>query len=530
MKLGIDFGTTRTRVAAAIDGNYPLIHFQTEVGEGQDWYPSLIAVRGSEEAYGLQAQEHEHDSDWELCRSFKRLLGEGHPESLFRIGQVELPLIEWLSRFLLALKHDLSQHSTLELAPEEAQEVMVGIPANANSNQRFLTLEAFRRAGFVVAGMVNEPSAAGIEYAHRFRKMDVSRRREHVAVYDLGGGTFDVSVISMTGRHHEVLGSEGLSRLGGDDFDEVLLQLALSQPGVASTTQKFLSRLRLLNLCREAKESIKATTRKVTVDLGQISIVGGEVLVSVSDFYSKCEPLVARTLAKTESVLRSVLETVEGEWPSLACLYLVGGASELPVLARRLRDRFGKRVRRSPYPSAATAVGLAIAADDKSGYSLEERFSRYFGVWRESDYGTRIVFDPIFASETTLPAAGKEPLTITRQYHPVHNVGHFRFIECTHLRNGGEPDGDIITAEQIAFPFDPQLYQNRSLEKVPVRPWSEGSTQWIEERYSCDPEGIVQVTISNRTAGYARTYQIRQPLVAGSSPGPAVKRRKHAPH
>src|SRR5215813_8636518 len=176
MRLGIDFGTPRTRVAALLKGNYPLTDFQAETGDLQDWYPSLIAVKAEQLRFGLDALAVQHDPEWEMCRSFKRLLAEGPPQSLLTVGQVSLSLMEWLARFVAVLREDLLRRSNLDLAAKESMEVMVGIPANANSNQRFMTLEAFRRAGFEVAGMLNEPSAAGIEYAHRYRRSGLTRR------------------------------------------------------------------------------------------------------------------------------------------------------------------------------------------------------------------------------------------------------------------------------------------------------------------------------------------------------------------
>jgi molecular chaperone DnaK (HSP70) len=510
MRLGIDFGTTRTRVAAVLKGNYPLIDFQTESGDIQDWYPSLIAVQGERLAFGLDALVTQYDSDWELYRSLKRLLALGSPQSVLRVGQVELPLMDWLTQFLTTLREDLLRRSNLEVSSQEPLEVMVGIPANANSNQRFMTLEAFRRAGFHLLGMLNEPSAAGIEYAHRYRQSDVTRRREHVVVYDLGGGTFDVSVIRMTGQRHEVLGSDGISQLGGDDFDELLMELALSQPVLADSTRKYLSRVRLLNLCREAKESLNPSSRKITVDLSQISLVAGEVLVPVSQFYEKCETLISKTIRATESAMHSVLGEAGDDLQTLACIYLVGGSSELPVLARSLRDRFGKRVRRSPYPSAATAIGLAIAADQESGYTWEEQFSRHFGVWRESEDGREIVFDPIFSKATPLPGPGQPQLTANRQYHPAHNVGHFRFLECSQLKEQQEPSGDIIAWDEVLFPFDPNLRQEARLDQIQVQRWPEAHSQWVEECYQCDAQGIIHVTISNQTSDYFKKYLIRE--------------------
>lgn len=508
MRLGIDFGTTRTRVAAVMEGNYPLISFHSEEGDAQDWYPSLIATRNGQAVFGHEAQRVQFDSGWDLCRSFKRLLENQDPQTPLAIGGLELPLIEWLTRFLSAMRQDLLHRSNLEVSSRRGLEAMVGIPANANSNQRFLTLEAFRRAGFDVLGMINEPSAAGIEYAHRYRQSGLTRRREHVVVYDFGGGTFDVSVIRMTGDVHEVVASEGISRLGGDDFDEILLELALSQPSLAENTCQWIGRSRLLNLCREAKESINANSRKVAVDLGQVSPIAGEVLVPVAAFYEHCEPLIEQTLDATEGVVREATGG-DAEMQSLACVYLVGGSCELPVLARSLRARFGKRVRRSPYPSAATAIGLAVAADQAGGLHLCERFHRHFGVWREAEGGASITFDPIFSKGTSLPASGEAPLRVTRSYQPAHNVGHFRFVECSQLGEDQQPRGDIVAWDQIFFPFDPQLAEENRLANVTVARWPEGALHEVEEVYRCDSRGIIEVSISSPTTRIARDYRVR---------------------
>src|SRR5437867_8744823 len=115
MRLGIDFGTTRTRVAAAIKGNYPLIDFRTDSGYDHNWYPSSIAVQGERIALGLEAQAAQYDPDWELCRSFKRFLSNGHPHALLTIGQARLSLLDWLTQFLTNLRENLLHRSTLEI-------------------------------------------------------------------------------------------------------------------------------------------------------------------------------------------------------------------------------------------------------------------------------------------------------------------------------------------------------------------------------------------------------------------------------
>ncbi len=508
MRLGIDFGTTRTRVAAVLKGNYPLITFQAETGDGVDWYPSLLAARGDRLAFGLEAQAMQYEQGWEVLSSFKRLLSDTSPHALWKVGEVELPVIEWLTRFFGHLRQDLTRQSNLEVGRRERIEVMAGIPANANSNQRFLTLEALRQAGFHVIGMLNEPSAAGIEYAHRYRRTDLTGRREHVVVYDLGGGTFDVAVICMAENQHEVIASEGISRLGGDDLDAMLLDLAQADPAFATVGSE-VPRPRLLHLCREVKESIHPNSRKIAVDFGQIHPELGEAVVPVAQFYEKCAPLILRTIHATEAAMQTGLGTPDGDNLSLASVYLVGGSCELPVLARSLRDRFGRRVRRSPYPSAATAIGLAIAADQTSGYVLKERFTRHFGVWREGESGQRVVFDPIFTKETTVPQAGQPPLIVRRRYHPVHNVGRFRFLECSALSQDGEPAGDMLSWNEVVFPLDPRVKQSSHLETLPVERTSGVESNLIEEVYQCDAAGVIEVTIANMTAGYSRTSRIR---------------------
>jgi molecular chaperone DnaK (HSP70) len=502
-----------------------LITFQGEHGHALDWYPSLIATRGDRLAFGVRAQVVQYDPEWNLLRSFKRLLGDSHPDTAWKVGDVELPMTEWLTRFLVALRMDLIHRSSLEVGPRDRLEVMLGTPAHANSNQRFLTLEAFRRAGFEVVGMLNEPSAAGIEYAHRYRKVDLSRRREHVVVYDLGGGTFDAAVICMTENRHDVVSSEGIARLGGDDFDAVLLEMALADQDAALPVPSHASS-RLLTLCREAKEAINPNSRKIAVDFGQVDPSLGEVMVLVAEFYERCTPLIAQTLRATEAAIRAGLGSEGDESSGLGVVYLVGGSCELPILARALRDRFGKRVRRSPYPSGATAIGLAVAADQEGGYVLSDRFNRHFGVWRESEGGQQIVFDPIVRKETPLPQAGELAVVASRRYHPVHNVGRFRYLECSALGDRGEPAGDILAWQEIVFPYAPGLVGRANLKAVRVQRDAEVESHIIEEVYRCDANGVVEVTMADQTTEYAKTFRVRD---AGTAPRAPETRDRRAP-
>src|SRR5205085_6202743 len=121
----------------------------------------------------------------------------------------------------------------------EALQIVLGVPAHANSNQRFLTVEAFRAAGFEVLGVLNEPSAASIEFGHRQRQSRASE--ESILVYDLGGGTFDASLVTLDEKVHHVIASEGIATIGGDDFDYILAELALEAAGVSATARDNIS-------------------------------------------------------------------------------------------------------------------------------------------------------------------------------------------------------------------------------------------------------------------------------------------------
>jgi molecular chaperone DnaK (HSP70) len=386
-----------------------VISFHGESGDTEEWYPSIIAARGGEMAFGLDAAARQNDPEWAMLRSFKRGLARLGPESNVEVGGHTLTALDLLTRFLTQLRRDLSERSNLRLKPKESFEAMISVPANSNSNQRFITMEAFRRGGFSVRGMINEPSAAGIEYAHHYSNRNPSSRREYMVVYDLGGGTFDSSVISIAEQRHEVVSSEGIAELGGDDFDNLLLELALGEAGIEEVPQQ--ARVRLLEECREKKEGLHPNTRRIAIDLGRVIEGAGEVVISTGEFYDRCRPLVERTIEAMEASVENLPSTAETDWRSVAAIYLVGGSSELPIIARMLRERYGRQVRKSPYPHAATAIGLAIAGDQEAGYHLRERFTRHFGVWREAEDGHSITIDALFEKEALLPEGGGDRLT-----------------------------------------------------------------------------------------------------------------------
>lgn len=502
MKLGIDFGTTRTLVAVADRGNYPVVSFKDEEGETLEYFPSIVAVEGGQVHYGLDALAASRRGAPAL-RSFKRLLAASsvtaqHP---VRIGEVELTLGDLLAGYLASLRSALEKRCNLTRRKNDRTwECVVAVPAHAHAAQRFLTLDAFRRAGFDVRAVLNEPSAAGFEYSHR-QGRTLSQRRSRVLVYDLGGGTFDASLVQVTGDHHDVIATAGDNRLGGDDFDEALARLVLASAGMAEADLDPTRFARLLDDCRDAKERITPNSRRVVVD-GELSAV-----IAVDAYYEAIAPLVQRSvdcltalLARESDLPAATTEGMEG----LAGIYLVGGGSGLPLVARTLKQVFGRRVHRSPYPAASAAIGLAIAADETGGFSLTDRFSRAFGVFREREGGARLAFDPILTPDETLPKSGEK--VISRRYRAAHNLGHFRFVECRTLDTAGEPQGDLLPFGEIYFAFSADLRARADLRGVPVERRAEGP--WIEERYRIDANGLVSFEIEDLDAGYRQIHEL----------------------
>jgi len=521
MRLGIDFGTNRIVVAAADRGNYPLVSFEAPDGTSPDWVPSLIALRGDERLYGWSAWDAQVDDSWTIVRSIKRLLEDAGPQTLLDVGDQRVPLTSLLNGLTAALFSTLHSQSNLGIKPGEPLQIVLGVPAHANSNQRFLTVEAFRAAGFQVLGVLNEPSAASIEFGHRQRQSKTSR--ETILVYDLGGGTFDASLVTLDENIHHVLASEGIPTVGGDDFDEILAELALEKAGIDLENRDRLPAaawFRLLEECRTKKESLHPNTRRLVIDFENVNPAWGSVQVQASDFYEFARPLVEETIIAAEDLL------TRHENLAFEALYITGGGSELPLVARVLRERFGRRVRRSAYARSATAIGLAIQADQPETYRLSERLARYFGVWREGDSGHRIIFDPLFEKGMPLPPPGDGTLTIARSYSPVHNVGHFRFLECSHRTNSGAPSGEIAFWDEIRFPFDPALETIPDLGSVAVEHSGSAAKQHIQETYECDSGGAITVTIANKSAGYDRRFQLGRWSQDIKTVKPSVRRKK----
>lgn len=336
------------------------------------------------------------------------------------------------------LRHVAALRDFLAGLPRD-QAVAVATPACVSPAWRMATVDAFTAAGFTVEKVMSEPAAAALEYAGRYAKT-LNSKRQKVVVFDLGGGTFDASRVSLGQGGHVVELTVGDPVLGGHDFDLVLSAL---------TGQD-------VETCRLAKEALVPNSQKV---LG----------IPVEEFYEATRALVDRAVALTETL-----------WSEdCAGVYVTGGASSLPSVARALRERFGRRVKRAPNPTAATALGLARPEQTPAETVL--------GVYREWDGGRQVSFDPLLDPTQT---------TRTRRYRAAHNIGHYRWVRAERV-DQGRPEGDLQPAGELRVAFDPGL-RGADLTEVPVRPWAGPE---VEERYRV-VDGRVHVEVEDLESGY----------------------------
>ena len=229
--------------------------------------------------------------------------------------------------------------------------------------------------------------------------------------------------------------------------------------------------------------------------------------------YAACQPVVERTLGALDEVMRDPRREQDAvAWNELAGLYVVGGASSFPLLDRHLREKFGQgRVRRSPHPFAATAIGLATFLDEEAGYELSDALTRHFGVWREGDMGREVAFDAIFAKDTRLPRMDEPPLYAVRRYRPAHNLGHYRFVECGKLREAGRT-ATSPRGTRSASPSTPRCATGATFSVDVQR--MDGPGPEIEERYRCTSAGTFEVTLAVLDDGFERTYRIARPAAS----------------
>ncbi len=522
-RLGIDYGTTNTVVVCADRGRYPLVPQVVDTAIGRvvrETFPSLITFDRltREYRFGAEAEralvEPGAGDRYIPFRSFKRLLRDYTDGGHFAVDLIEngLDIHDALTQFAIAVQASIRRSALL---PEnEPMEIVLTWPANANGAQRHITRKCFKECGFNITATLNEPSAAAIELADRLVHGDRSQARKvraAAAVFDLGGGTFDASVVKIDGQEYTVLASSGIERLGGDDFDEALACLFAERLNVVyDGLSHFQRTLLLMHACREKERLSLGTVRHLTLDPEELGMSGPLCRIATSVYEKKLADLLEPAIDKLAEVIKQAgYDPSDTDAPVLDAIYLVGGSSRLPLAAKMVTRRFpGIRVLTTDKPFSATAMGAAIHGAES--VRVSEVFSRHFGLIRLAQHGSKEIFSQVFAAGIRLPERNGPPVSCSATYVPRHNIGHLRFLECTSVDSDGYPSAGQRLWSEIFFPYDPAIPVNARVTPANIVARDDLHTT-VEETYSCDSDGIITVTITRHIDGQSRTFEIFRP-------------------
>ena len=354
--IGIDLGTTNSEVAILAGGRPEVVR--------EDGDPILPSCVGLDEAgnvvVGRQARNQAAAAPERTVLSIKRLMGSGERVSM---GAEEYTPQEISAFILKALKARAAR-----ALGRDVRKAVITVPAYFTDAQRQATREAGRIAGLEVVRIINEPTAAALSYESRG---EGSRR---ILVYDLGGGTFDVSVVAIEEGVVEVLASTGDNHLGGDDFDALVaerLDVYLeTEFGIEDARDDRLLQARLRRASEAAKIEMSSQPW-VRVEEDHIALVDGEPRhlsceLSREDFEHDLEELLARTMRSVTTALDDA-----GVRPhELDRILLVGGSTRIPCIARLLAERLGQEPHGEVDPDLCVALGAAIQAGIEMGRDM----------------------------------------------------------------------------------------------------------------------------------------------------------------
>ena len=354
MYIGIDLGTTNSAVAIWRDGQSELVPNAL----GEMLTPSAVSVDEDGQTWvGRAALDRLATHPQQTVTSFKRMIGT---EAKVTLGKRRFTAEEMSAVILRSLADDV------EAATGERPEgAVVTVPAYFNERQRRATRRAGEIAGLRIERLINEPTAAALAFGLTDRG-----DREPFLVFDLGGGTFDVSIVEMFDGIVEVRASAGDNRLGGDDFDQVMVRLAQPMLGGGAALESLPEdrRKALLQLAAQ-----KARCELSTRAEAPFSVTAGDTELTATVTTEQFEEAAAALVRRLrDPVIRSLRDS-NIDVKSLSDVVLVGGATRMPVVRKALTRMFGRFPNSSVHPDHAVALGAAIQAGLLSGgEGLEE--------------------------------------------------------------------------------------------------------------------------------------------------------------
>jgi len=476
--VGIDLGTTNSEIAIVEDGQARILPGE----DGDQLLPSCVGLNENGQLIvGREAYRQYAAAPERTVKSIKRLMGTDHKTTL---GDRDYLPQEISAMILRALK----QRAETALG-ETVSEATITVPAYFTDAQRKATKEAGEIAGLKVLQIINEPTAAALAYDVR------SEETERVLVYDLGGGTFDVSVVEITGEVTEVLASHGNNHLGGDDFDR-RLQMHLAdlfrQTHGVDVPDEAQITARLVQAAEQAKITLShhgfATVREAFLASKGKKALHLETEISREDFEDLIRPLLKETM---EAIDRA-LEDASLKSDQIDRIILVGGSTRIPLVQNMVEEHLGQTPLDSIQPDLCVALGASLQAGVLSGEAVDailvDVIPHSLGIAAAVSTPMGImpgVFSVIIPRNSVIPVSRAEVYSTLSDDQEAVEIEVFQ---------GENP----IAKENVPL-------GSMKVEDLPLRP--AGGVQ-VEVHFDFDINGILKVTATEKGKGQQSSLNI----------------------
>ena len=492
--IGIDLGTTNSCVAV-FEGNEPVVIANSE---GKRTTPSIVGfVKDGERKVGDPAKRQAITNPNNTVYSIKRFMGETYEQCSKEVTRVPFTVVneggyprvdidgrKYTPQEISAMVLQKMKKTAEDYLGQEVTDAVITVPAYFSDSQRQATKEAGQIAGLNVRRIVNEPTAAALAYG-----VDKANKDMKIAVFDLGGGTFDISILEFGGGVFEVLSTNGDTHLGGDDFDQVIIDWLVNgfkaDEGI-DLSKDPMARQRLKEAAEKAKIELSSTT-STEINLPYISAEGGvpKHLVKTltrSQFEQLAHNLIQACLVPCQNAMRDAkLQTSD-----IDEVILVGGSSRIPAVQTLVKNYFGKEPSKGVNPDEVVAVGASIQGailNKESGVGdivLLDVTPLTLGIETMGGVMTKLI-----DANTTIPAKKSE-------------------VFSTAVDNQTAVTIHVLQGER------PMAAQNKSIGQFNlegIAPARRGVPQ-IEVTFDIDANGILNVSAKDKATGKEQAIRI----------------------